>query len=342
MNSEIQALGKWCSEHVANFVDPVAHVDVASAGRSNVTMILTDAVGTRFVVRKPPPVTALPTAHDVFREGRIMAALEGTAVPVPTILAMTEDESVIGVPFVVMNHVEGHVVDAIGDVDVLSSDDRLSVGRDLAVALAALHSVVPHDVGLGDLAKTENFVGRQLSRFHRQWRDLGDDDLTTAFMDCHATLVDKQPQDSSRVCIVHGDYRIGNVIVANGRVQAVLDWELTTLGHSLADLAYLLNNWVTADEAEHGPITSPIAAGGFGTRDDIIATYQDHVAWPVEQSDINYFRALAYWRLASIRSGVVDRLEGHDDRLRQEQAQQSRQSLPLLIGSAQRLLGDDQ
>lgn len=341
MNSEIQALGAWLSDHVDGFVDPVAHVDVASAGRSNVTMILTDSAGTRFVVRKPPPVTALPTAHDVFREGRIMAALYDTAVPVPQIQGMTSDESVIGVPFVVMNHVEGHVIDSIPDADVLNAEERRTVGIDLAVALAALHTVNPGDVGLGDLAKTENFIGRQLSRFHRQWRDLGDDALTKSFMDCHETLVARQPAESDRVCIVHGDYRIGNVIVAEGKVQAVLDWELTTLGHSLADLAYLLNNWVTKDEATNGPITSPIAAGGFGTREDIIATYEQHVSWPVDRGDIAYFRALAYWRLASIRSGVVDRLENHEDPLRREQARQSRQSLPLLIGAAQHLLLGD-
>lgn len=335
------ALAGWLREHVGDAAGELVGLEVAAAGRSNVTVILRTADGRRTVLRMPPAGDHLPTAHDVAREGRIMAAVGTTEVPVPHVLGIEETGSVLGRPFFVMDHVEGQVFDALEDVSELPADQRRMLGDDLARVLARLHRVDPADIGLGELSRTDGFIERQLRRFTRQWRPI-DPALDSRFAAMGDLLTERRPSDEPPARLVHGDYRIGNVLALDGRVAAVLDWELTTLGDPLSDLAYMLNNWVDAEEASDGPITSAIAAGGFGTRDDVLRAYEEALGAPVDRARVDYLRALAAWRLASIRSGVVARLGDDPDPQRQAKAAASLRSLPLLIDIAERLLDGDQ
>jgi len=335
------ALAAWLRAQVGEDVGEVVEVEVASAGRSNVTAVLHLDGGDRLVLRTPPPGDHPPTAHDVAREGRIMAAVGATDVPVPRVLGIEGSGHVLGRPFVVMAHVAGIVLDTAEDAAAVPAHERRSLGLDLARVLARLHRVEPAVIGLGDLARTDAFVARQLRRFTRQWRPV-EPALDARFAAVGERLAARRPAAEAPARLVHGDYRVGNVLAAGGRVAAVLDWELATLGDPRSDLAYLLNNWVDAAEAADGPIASAIAAGGFGTRGEVVDAYEEALGAPVERAEVAYFRALAAWRLASIRSGVLDRLGGDPDPERRAKAAASGRSLPLLIDAAERLLdGDD-
>ena len=334
----LDALDTWYTAHVGDHHGPFVDIDIAAAGRSNITAILTDTAGRQTVLRRPPDGVHHHTAHDVRREARIMSALMPTAVPVPPVVASSDETGPLGVPFIIMEFVGGHVLDTVEDADVLSATERLSVARQLAQHLASLHSIDPVDIGLDTLASAADFISRQLSRFERQWKPV-DDEVDRIFVRATEGLRRHRIDDHPTARVVHGDYRIGNTIVDDGEIRAVLDWELTTLGHPLTDLAYLLNNWVDASEAAEGPITSPIAAGGFGSRDDVVAEYR-RSGHDVDDTVIDYLRALSYWRLASIRSGVVARLGTSPDPVARSKADSSRRSIPQLLDLALELLGE--
>lgn len=336
--STLQRLSTWLGEATDAPFGRAADVTIATAGRSNVTAILADDDGRRIVLRRPPLGPHLPTAHDVCREARIMSALQGSGVPVPEIIAICDDDSVIGAPFFVMAFVDGQVLDTVDDAETVRIAERASAGVDLSRDLAALHLVDPAAVGLDGLSKPAGFVERQLRRWVGQWMYPDGASETGVFRDIHERLVAQQPPDSVPARIVHGDYRIGNAIVKSGRVLAVLDWELTSLGHPMADLAYMLNNWVDAAEARDGAITSPTAAGGFGDRAGVVAAYEDALGALVDTEVLRFFRAFSYWRLASIRSGVASRLEGSRDELDIAKRQQSLDSIPKLLEAATSLV----
>lgn len=139
---------------------------------------------------------------------------------------------------------------------------------------------------------------------------------------------------------MHGDYRLGNVIITAGKVNAVLDWELTTLGHPISDLAYLLNNWVDSSEASKGPITSPVAAGGFGDRSEVVNAYRDAGGARFDPGTLGFFRAFGYWRLASIRSGVIARLVDSKEPSVLAKVEQSRESISELLAAAHAVLDE--
>lgn len=206
-------------------------------GQSNPTFLL--KTGEReFVLRKQPPGELLPSAHQVDREYRVMEGLANTGVPVPEMIALCTDPEVIGTKFYVMEKVEGRVFTDLLLQD-LSPADRRAVYLDLVRVLAELHKVNPEAVGLGEFGRAGNYYQRQISRWSRQYEASRTEDLPE--MDkLMAWLPDRIP-DSDEVCIVHGDYRLGNVMLhpTEPRIVAVLDWELSTLGHPLADLGYL-------------------------------------------------------------------------------------------------------
>jgi aminoglycoside phosphotransferase (APT) family kinase protein len=334
----LQLAGRWLSANVEGFAGPIRDAQVATAGRSNVTLIVTDQEEHRFVVRLPPAGEHDHTAHDVCREARILCALERTGVPLPRVAAICDDVSVVGVPFFVMDFVEGRVLDTRRDGESIPHRERRALTRDVGAHLAAIHRVDPAAVGLDGLSASSGFIARQLRRWVAQWRGGGEAGLDARFSECHALLVERRPLDGPVTTLIHGDYRLGNMIVADGRVKAVLDWELTSLGHPLADLAYLLNNWVDASEADTGPITSPVAAGGFGCRADVVASYEQALGHEVERATLGYFRAFSYWRLASIRSGVLARLGDSSDSDEDDRLRQSAASIPMLVHHAMALL----
>jgi aminoglycoside phosphotransferase (APT) family kinase protein len=334
--ARLDALDRYLTQHVAGRTGTLANVEMAAAGRSNVTLIVTDDTGDRLVVRMPPAGHTSGNAHDVCREGRIMAALATTAVRVPVIEAICDDVQVLGTPFFVMRHVAGAVLDTAADATSVEPEARRLIGLDVARQLAALHQVEPDDVGMEWMRRSDDFVERQLRRFQHQWHGTPGTPDSDAFADVHATLVATRP-DPVADTVVHGDYRLGNTIVDGDHVAAVLDWELTTLGHPTSDLAYLVNNWVGTDtDTASGtePVTGPTAAGGFVTRDELTRAYVNAGGPLADAATLAYFRAFSYWRLASIRSGVVSRLEHSDDPGARAKADDSRRSIPLLLQAA--------
>lgn len=298
----------WLVANVPGLRPPLAFSLIAG-GHSNLTYRVEDAAGRRIVLRRPPLGAVLATAHDMGREHRIISALGPTPVPVPPALGLCEDASVNGAPFYVMDFVEGVVLeDARTTAAHFDEGERRRLGEHVVDVLADLHDVDPAAVGLGDLGRREEYLARQLRRWRTQWEKSKTRELP-AMEQVHAALEGAIPPQAG-AAIVHGDYRIGNMLVVlGGRIAAVLDWELCTLGDPLADLGYLMNQWAGPDEAEgpmaRGAALSPTAAGGFPSRAEMLSRYAERTGRDV--SRIDYYRAFQYWRLAAIVEGVMAR-----------------------------------
>jgi aminoglycoside phosphotransferase (APT) family kinase protein len=227
---------------------------------------------------------------------------------VPASRGLCRDATVNGAPFCVMDFVDGRVLNDRDAAADMPAAERRGLGEHVVEVLARLHALDPTEVGLGDLGRHDAYLARQIKRWTRQWQATVTHPLT-AMDDCARLLAERMPAQDG-VAIVHGDYRLGNFIVGDGRVHAVLDWELCTLGDRMADVAYLLNTWVTADEAIPGvDERMPTTAGGFMPRDALLERYARASGRDV--SHIDYYRAFAYWRIAAIRQGVYKRyIEG--------------------------------
>ena len=301
------AVSRWMSEHVG-CVEPLSFTLIAG-GRSNLTYRVTDAAGSAFALRRPPTSHVLPTAHDMTREYRILAALSPLGVPVPTPLALCEDDAVNGPPFYVMEFVDGAILrnraDAEATFDVAT---RERIGDELAATLAQLHAVDINAAGLADLARHDGYIERQLRRWQRQYEQMrvpgdGGDGLVEDVGERLARAIPPQ----QRVAIVHGDYRLDNTVLdETGRVRAILDWEICTLGDPLADVGLLLDYW-----AEPGDPTTallggaPTTAQGFARRDQVLAAYAAHS--DIDVTGVAYYQSFGYWKLACILQGVYAR-----------------------------------
>jgi aminoglycoside phosphotransferase (APT) family kinase protein len=305
-------LARWLSQQAGMPLMPPITAALLAGGRSNLTYQLTDAAGASFVLRRPPLSGVISSAHDVLREHRIMAALAGSAVPVPAMVAACPDESVIGAPFFVMQYVDGVVLhnQQLAEAE-LPEPARARAGCDLVSALAALHSVDPAQVGLSDLGLSHlgtshlgtgaSYVHRQLTRWRKQLDRLGvqADDTMCAL---HERLSAAVP-DQTHTTIVHGDFRLGNAIVSrDGAVRAVLDWELATLGDPMADVGYLAAYWGSSDPRVDIPMPVPTRAAGFASLPEVLGCYERLTGRSL--ADLDYFIAFALWRLAAILAGV--------------------------------------
>jgi aminoglycoside phosphotransferase (APT) family kinase protein len=297
-------VGDWFTTHVPQAVPPLRY-DRVAGGHSCITYVVTDAEGERFVLRRPPLGHVLATAHDVAREHRVMSAMPGTGVPVPTMLGLCRDETVNGAPFYVMSHVEGVVLHTAADTERLlpAHEARRRAADTMVDALVALHAVGIDAVGLGDFARRTGYLDRQLKRWSLQWEASKTRELP-AMEQLHAWLVENRPAQPETT-VVHGDFRLGNALHGpDGTTRAVLDWELSTLGDPLADVAYLLRWWATPDQAADG--TGPAtAAEGFPTADEVAERYASLSGRSLH--DVDYWLALNAWRSAAISEGVYRR-----------------------------------
>ena len=260
------------------------------------------------VLRRPPLGHLLPTAHDVLREHRIIAALAGTGVPVPPVLAACDDSAVNGAPFFVMRFVDGVVLDAtLEKLAPLDAAGRTDLAHNLIDVLVQLHAVDVDAVGLGDLSKREGYLERQVRRWSRQWE--GSKTRELPLIDEVAARLQRDMPPQRGAAIVHGDYRFGNCISDLDRreIAAVLDWELCTLGDPLADLGHLGVYWF--DPAHPGITSDPTAAGGFPSYDDLVQRYAARSGREV--GNLGYYRGFAAWRLAIIAEGVASRHREH-------------------------------
>ncbi|MFG1347455.1 phosphotransferase family protein [Xanthobacter autotrophicus DSM 431] len=279
------------------------HLQTISGGQSNPTFFVT--YGDRFLVlRKQPPGELLPSAHAVDREYRIMRALAQTPVPVPPALVLCEDKSVIGTLFYVMEKVEGRVFHDC-TLPGVPPQERRAMYAAMARTLAALHNVDYAAAGLSDFGRPGNYFARQIARWTRQW------DLSKTREDANiarlvAWLPAHVPADDT-TAIAHGDYRIGNLMFHPDRpeVVAVLDWELSTLGHPLADLAHCAMAWVSRPDEYGGIEGLDLDALGIPSRDAFVAEYQAAATHGCALTD--FHMAFALFRWAVIFEGIAAR-----------------------------------
>lgn len=288
-------------------------VALIAGGKSNLTYRVGCDAG-EVVLRRPPLGHILPTAHDMAREYRVMAALDGTAVPVPRVLHLGDADSPLGAPFYVMERVVGHVCrNALPAGYADAAEQRAAIGAGLIDVLAELHTVDPAAVGLEDFGRPAGFMERQLRRWSQQW-DASKVEELPALDALRDELVRTRPEQGASA-IVHGDYRLDNTILhptAPGRIVAVLDWEMGTLGDPLADLGALLAYWSEAgDDGARvaGRIVPPVtAADGFPTRDEIVARYAERTGLDV--THVGWYQAFAFFKLAVICQGIAARAAG--------------------------------
>ncbi len=296
-------VGAWLDQHLAGCRGPYTFRLIAG-GRSNLTYTVDDAAGRRVVLRRPPLGHVLATAHDVAREHRLISAVGPTGVPVPEALGVCTDPAVNDAPFYVMSFVDGVVLDSTERAQLMSAEARADAGRDLIDVLAALHAVDVDAVGLGDLAKRDGYVARQVRRWTAQWESSKTEELDVVER-VAAHLAANIPEQQGST-IVHGDYRFGNCITdpVAGRIRAILDWELCTLGDPLADLGYLGVYWNDGGDAVLVS-SDPTGAGGFGDYGELVERYATRTGRDV--SNLNYYVAFSCWRLAVISQGVYAR-----------------------------------
>ena len=293
----------WFEANVPDVELPLSFERI-SGGRSNMTFGVRDSAGHAWALRRPPLGKRLGSAHDMGREHRVIAALQDTPVPVPPVIGLCEDEAVNGAPFYVMGFVEGPILRSAEEASIFEEAERRAIGDRVVDTLVAIHDVDPDEIGLGELGRKEAYVERQLKRWQGQWEKSKTRELAVVD-DVHDRLSSRIPEQGPAT-IVHGDYRLDNMILSpSGEVAAVVDWELCTLGDPLADVGMLLVYWSQAGD-DFMPLFAPATiAPGFPKRDDVRERYA--VRSGRDLSQIDFFIALGFWKLAIILEGVYAR-----------------------------------
>jgi aminoglycoside phosphotransferase (APT) family kinase protein len=296
----------WLAEHVG--ATPPLRFEVIAGGHSNLTYLVLDVDGRRFVLRRPPLGHVLASAHDMGREYKIIAGLQDSPVPVAPALGLCDDEAVNGSPFYVMGFVDGVVLrDAATAQRVLDVEARDNASRSLVDTLAAIHAVDLEEAGLADLGRHDGYIERQLKRWYGQWnlqktRELA---LVDEVHDALARMVPPQ----GPATIVHGDYRLDNTIVSTtGDVQAVLDWEICTLGDPLADIGLLQVYWTGPGDSPNAWGLSGTSVPGFWDRQRTAERYAEVSGRDISRLD--FYVTFGFWKLACIMEGVYARYLG--------------------------------
>jgi len=293
----------WFEANVPRAEPPLGFERI-SGGRSNLTFAVSDSAGKRWALRRPPLGKRLGSAHDMGREHTVISALQETPVPVPPVVGLCEDESVNGAPFYVMEFVDGPILRSAEEAKAFDETARMAIGERVVDTLVAIHAVDPDAVGLGELGRKEAYVERQLQRWHGQWEKSKTRELESVD-DVHRRLSARVPEQGPAT-IVHGDYRLDNMILSpGGEIAAVVDWELCTLGDPLADVGLLLVYWSEPGD-EFMPLFAPATIEpGFPSREQVRARYAEGSGRDLSQ--IDFFIALGYWKLAIILEGVYAR-----------------------------------
>ena len=301
---DLDRLRPFFAEHIDEANGGPLTAELIAGGRSNLTYRVTDGEH-RWVLRRPPLGHVLPTAHDMNREHRVMTALAPTDVPVPRTRANCEDADLIGAPFYVMDEVDGIILRNAEDLAGLPPDTAAACGEQLVDVLARIHQVDYEAVGLGDFGRPDGFLERNLNRWRTQWDKNKAADLP-AIDEIGRRLHASRPE-SGPSAIVHGDYRLDNTMLAPddpGRIVAVLDWEMSTLGDPLTDVGLLLVYWGrSGDDAVNRPDST--TAPGFLTTDQVVARYADVSGRSVDHLD--FYVVFAYYKLAIIIEGIAAR-----------------------------------
>lgn len=308
--TEQRAVSNWLTDHLAG-AGPVLSSEKFSGGQSNPTYRLTTP-DTSYVLRRKPPGTLLKSAHAVDREFRVQQALADTDVPVARMYALCEDDSVIGSAFYIMEEVHGRTFDD-PRLPELAADQRGVIMDEMNRVLAAIHDIDLAATGLADYGPTGNYCQRQLDRWTKQYRatQTGDLPAMTALI---GWLGDNMPDDDDQRTLVHGDYRLDNLLFApdGTSCRAVLDWELSTIGHPFADLASVIMQWQMPPGREgRGLAGVNRAALGLWSDQQFIDTYcQRRGLKPIR--NFNFYLAFCYFRMGAILQGVKKRaLDGN-------------------------------
>jgi aminoglycoside phosphotransferase (APT) family kinase protein len=303
---DVPKVAAWLDGNISGASAPYSF-ELIAGGNSNLTFRVIDSVGHQYALRRPPLNHVLPTAHDMAREHRIISALSPTPVPVPAALGLCTDPDVNGAPFYVMNFVDGVVLRDTAIIERLYNDaTRRSAGEKLVDVLADLHAVDVDAIGLGDLARKDGYISRQLKRWYSQFQQSAamGERTVPAIDEMHAFLSSRIPEQGPSA-LVHGDYRLDNAVFDKaGTVLAVLDWEICTLGDPLADLGWLMVYWT--EPGEKSPLeTTPTAVPGFPTKGELQDRYTAKSGRDL--SLLDFYISFGYWKLACILEGVFAR-----------------------------------
>lgn len=308
---DIEALTRYLVQAIPGLRVPL-DIAALSGGQSNPTFRLTDATGRSLVLRKRPAGVLLPSAHAVDREYRVISALRQTGFPVPQTYLLCEDTSIIGTAFYVMDFVAGRT---LWDQSMpgMSRAGRAAMWDEMNSVLARLHSVDYRAIGLSDYGRTGDYLARQIGRWSKQYRA-----SETVRIDAMDRLIEWLPEHipaGDETCIVHGDFRLDNLVFhpTEPRVLAVLDWELSTLGHPLADFAYLAMSWHIPSGTFRGIADLDLHALGIPAERDYVAAYCRRTGRElVSEADWDFYIAYNLFRIAAILQGIAKRaLDGN-------------------------------
>jgi aminoglycoside phosphotransferase (APT) family kinase protein len=299
---DLERLTPWFAAHIDDATGGPLSAELIAGGRSNLTYVIGEGTHT-WVLRRPPLGHVVETAHDMGREYRVLSALGDTDVPVPRVLAFGDDPDLIGAPFYVMERVEGRILRTREEAETLTPAEARACSERLVDVLARLHSVNYEAVGLGDFGRPEGFLARNVARWGKQWQANQTRQLPA--LEELAKRLEGAVPTSGPPAVVHGDYRLDNTMLAPddpGRIAAVLDWEMSTLGDPLTDVGLLLVYW--GGGAQLSVLTAQGVGDvpGFLTRDEVVARYADQSGRSVEHLD--FYVAFAMYKLAIIVEGI--------------------------------------
>jgi len=330
----LEAVRRFLDEHGLG-AGEVGAQRIGEGGGSNFSFLLERDDGSRFVLRRPPRPPLPPTAHDVVRESRLQLALAPLGIRVPNIRAVCEDTSLLGVPFYVMDYIDGAVVTTELppplDVDPAA---RRRLAEDLVDTLVEIHEADVSTTGLAAFARPGNYNERQVRRFAQLW-EINQTRELPVVAEVGEWLAANVPEQLPAT-VVHGDYRLGNMIVEHGRpdrIAAVLDWEMGTIGDPRADVGYLVATY-SEPGGESNPLgTSPVTATeGFPSRADLVARYADRSGREIEP--LEWFEALALWKAAVFCEAIYGRYVRGELTEADERARRFETGVPLLAETA--------
>jgi aminoglycoside phosphotransferase (APT) family kinase protein len=302
---DVPRLEEWMGTHIEGFIGPVV-VKQFAGGQSNPTFLV-ESASRRYVLRRKPAGKLLPSAHAVDREYRVIRALEGTDVPVAHGFGLCVDPAVLGADFYVMDHVEGRIFWTAALPEV-AAENRRAIYLEMTRVLAALHAVDYAAVGLGDYGKPTQYVARQVSRWTQQYRASATEEIEA--MERLIEWLPKNVPADDQTSLVHGDYRLDNTVFhpTEPRILAVLDWELSTLGHPLVDLAYFCMRYRLTPQEFGGLACVDFSALNIPAEEECVADYcRRRGRAPVAPREWSYYLAFCMFRLAAILQGVLAR-----------------------------------
>ena len=305
---DTRSLEAYLRDHLPEVHGPIT-AEKFAGGQSNPTFLISDG-DQRWVLRRKPPGELLASAHAVDREFRVMSALAGTDVPVARTYLLCEDESVVGSMFYLMEYLDGRVFWDPKLAEISDNEERAAMYDEMNRVLAALHSVDPNAVGLEDFGRPGNYFARQVGRWTKQYR-ASETEHNPAMEQLIEWLPANMPEDDGQVSLVHGDYRLDNLMFhpTEPRIIGILDWELSTLGHPLADLSYQIMAWQLPDEEGiRGLMGIDRTALGLPSDEEYVARYCERVGRD-GIDNWNFYLVFCFFRLAAILQGIKKRAE---------------------------------